>query len=202
MDVEFPQGKVEERAGVGQPPLEEVGESPALERAQPLPLGLAPSEEIEDEIMQSPIGTGVCKEKTQKGDQDHQVTQEEMVEAQSDGDDQLGLLPSTAGSMKSQEFTQMSGEAPLVATPIENPTAYKLRGGSTTQSPSSGEEYTPKAAKKITKIVKKRKKGQSQQQLEKKQTGTAKVVRGDQPLLVLRALLFRGQGLVELGKSL
>ena len=131
---------------------------------------MAPSGDIEDEVLQSPIGTGVCKEKTQKGDQDHQVTQEEMVEAQSDGDDQLGLLPSTTGSMKSQEFTQMSGEAPLVATPIENPTAYKMRGGSTTQRPSSGEE--------ITKIVKKRKKGQSQQQGEKKQTGAAKMVRG------------------------
>ena len=161
---------------MGQPPLEEVRESPATEQVQPQPLGLAPSGDIEDEVLQSPIGTGVCKEKTQKGDQDQQVAQEEeMIEAQSDGDDQLGLLPSTAGSMKSQEFTQMSGEAPLTATPIENPTAYKMRGGSTTQSPSSGEEYNPKA-KKISKQVKKRKKGQSQQQ--GKQPGAAKVVRG------------------------
>ena len=37
-----PQGKEEERAGVGQPPLEEVRESPAIEQVQPQPLGLTP----------------------------------------------------------------------------------------------------------------------------------------------------------------
>ena len=159
-----PQGKEEERAGVGQPPLEEVRESPAIEQVQPQPLGLTPSEEVEDEVLQSPIGTGVCKEKTQKGGQDHQVTQEQetMVDAQSDGDEG-GLLPSTAGSMRSQVFTQMSEEASQQATPIENPTAYMMRGGSTTQSPSSGEEYNPSKAASANK-AKKRKKGQGKSQ--------------------------------------
>ena len=123
MEVEIPQGKGEERAGVGQPPLEEVGESPALEQAQPQPLGLAPSEDIEDEVLKSPIGTGVCREKTQKGGQDQQVTQEEVVvDAQSEEEEQVGLLPSTSGSMQSQVFTQMSGETPQVLTPVPNPT--------------------------------------------------------------------------------
>ena len=59
-ETEDTQVEVVERADVGQPPLEEVEESPALEQAQPQPLGWAPPE---DEIMSSPR-TGVCKEKT------------------------------------------------------------------------------------------------------------------------------------------
>ena len=98
-----------------------------------------------------------------------------MVDAQSDGDE-VGLLPSTAGSMRNQVFTQMSEEASQQATPIENLTAYMMRGGSTTQSPSSGEEFNPKA-KKITKQMKKRKKGQ-QSQPQGKQPRAPKGVRG------------------------
>ena len=95
-----PQGQGEERAGVGQPPLEEVRESPATEQVQPQPLGLAPSGDIEDEVLQSPIGTGVCKEKTQKGDHDQQVTNDQqVVDAQSEEEEQGGLLLITQSSM-------------------------------------------------------------------------------------------------------
>ena len=40
MELETLQGQGEERAGVGQQPLEEVRESPAIEQARPQPLGI------------------------------------------------------------------------------------------------------------------------------------------------------------------
>ena len=146
----------------GQPPLEGVEESPALEQAQPLPLGMAPSEEIANEIMKSPRGTGVCKEKTQKGDHDQQVTQDQqVVDAQSEEEEQGGLLPSTSSSMQSQVFTQVSEETPPTLTPIPNQTRMC--------STQSSDETTPKTPGKKLKAPKRKNKGQSGQPSDKKQ---------------------------------
>ena len=71
-----------------------------------------------------------------------------MVDAQSDGDD-VGLLPSTAGSMRSQVFTQMSEEASQQATPIENPTAYMMRGGVPLIAQVVGRSLTPNNPKHL-----------------------------------------------------
>ena len=88
---------------MGQPPLEEVVESPALEQAQPQALGLTP---LEDEITSSPQKTLMIEH------------QERVVEAQSE--EEPGLLPDTSNSMGSQVFSQAREETLLAKTPEPN----------------------------------------------------------------------------------
>ena len=123
---------------------------------------MAPPEEIADKIMSSPIGTGVCKERTQKGDHDQQVTQDQqVVDAQSEEEEQGGLLPSTSSSMQSQVFPQIREETPPILTPISNQTNMC--------NTQSSDETTPKTSGNKLRGSKRKKKSQSGQPSDKKQ---------------------------------